>query len=204
MLDHATAADQAVKLVKAGASVADGMDALVTWCEGQRRHASWKTIRRIDWAADTARLGAWLAAVLRAEPPASAIDGLYFGLFNPTRAGVATADLYVAGNPYDPEDGAWVCSPAWWPRGRYAKSRALDALYRTAYRDDDALKNDAEYPVALGYAVLAVRALCRDVDRKLLLGDLKRRVVATGFDSGDILTLGSVSTAGLRVKAIWT
>lgn len=206
-LDMDAAGAQVLRLARARREVPAGMEELIAWCARHRPHRSWPALRRINWAADVKRLERWLTGVLRDQPPPATIDGLYFGLFNPTSdEGAPSADLYVAGNPYDAEDPDWICDPAWWPAARYAGSKALARLYRVAYADGaSGLGNDAEYPLGLGYAVLAVGHLCRTLGETLLSGGAQRRAVATGFDSGDVLQLGALDrrTPGLKGQPRW-
>ncbi|WAM23338.1 hypothetical protein [Myxococcus sp. NMCA1] len=60
----------------------------------------------------------------------------------------------------------------------------------------DGLGNDAEYPLALAYAALAVRRLAQRMGPSLL-GDAAQRVLLAGFDSGDFLCIGAVQKDGL-------
>jgi hypothetical protein len=133
---------------------------------------------------------------------------LWFGLFNPCPDGrTPVADVYVCGSERfepDPNDNGWAVGPDWWPDARYADSAVLADIYRIAYRQDSrvaerksALKNDAEYPLCLGYGAFAVRAVLEQVDSSLILGESSSIGVAVGFDSGDFVLLGSLTEQGL-------
>ena len=57
-------------------------------------------------------------------------------------------------------------------------------------------ETDAEYPLCLAYAGLAVRELASR-HHELLRGPLEQRVITVGFDSGDAIFLGAVNRHGL-------
>ena len=195
-LDLAEAADRITKLVRRDLTLGAAMRELIDWCAKRRPHRDWQPLRDLDFAAELRRLRSWCHNVISEEPPDASITGIYFGLFNPTYSSVTVADLYVAGGVVS--DGEWI--PAvrnhWWPERRYARSQLLAQLYRVAYRSARGLGNDAEYPLALGFAVLAAKQLAPALPRKNV-------VIAAGFDSGDILTLGRLSTKGLAMSPAW-
>jgi hypothetical protein len=178
--------------------VEQGMFDLIDRCEAARPHPDWATLRALPFA-DLAALGDWLARPFRDEPHPRPLRGLWFGLFNPCYDGGApVADLYVCGserfNP-DPGDNGWAVRPAWWPDARYARSAVLAEIYRVAHRKGG-LANEAEYPLCLGYAALAVRALLAEVEPALILGPSSALGVAVGFDSGDFVPLGEFGPTG--------
>jgi hypothetical protein len=158
--------------------VADGMKQVIALCERAQPHPDWGKLRKLDVDADLCHLEQWLQGVLERESPAPSITGLWFGVFNPIKEGQATADLYVAGNPYDPNNSDWVCNPKWWPDGRYAESKVMDRIYRVAHDpSEDHLGNDAEYPLCLAYGILAVTGLARRVEPPVLLGKAHERAL---------------------------
>jgi hypothetical protein len=92
----------------------------------------------------------------------------------------------------------------WTPRsGRITRSQVLHAIYQVAYYglEDDGwvpgLGNDAEHALCLAYAALAVRWLAATLPADLLLSGARRRIIRVGFDSGDFLTIGTLSQDGL-------
>lgn len=181
--------------------VADGMRQVIELCERAQPHPDWAKLRALDIDADLRHLERWLHGVLAREPPAPSITGLWFGMFNPIESDQPTADLYVAGNPYDPNDPDWVCNLKWWPKGRYAGSQVMDRIYRVAYDPPKGgLGNDAEYPLCLAYGILTVGDLARRMGSALLLGGAHERTLTVGFDSGDRFLLGTVRAAGFRLQ----
>ncbi|MFY0562692.1 hypothetical protein ACN28E_02515 [Archangium lansingense] len=188
-------------LVQSGCSVAEGMAQVIEHCARERPHPDWARLRAQEWEAESSQLKHWLTHVLRTEPPPATITGWWFGLFNPVRDGEPSTDLYVAGNPYDAEDGDWPCGPRWFPEGRYAHSKVLADIHALAYagtNPESGLGNDAEYPLCLAYAALSVRTLAQRLDSKLLLGEAKERFLVVGFDSGDSMVIGRLCADGLR------
>ena len=146
-LDLAESFDLIQEMVRNETPVSQGMQDLIRWCSARRPHRDWGRLGRIRWEEDVQRLARWLESVLRDEPPAPTVTGLWFGIFNPVVEDSASADLYVAGNPYS-GDPDWAVAPAW--EAPAARSAALAEIYKLAYDGDEALGNDAEYPLALG------------------------------------------------------
>ena len=104
-------------------------------------------------------------------------------------------------------DNGWAVGPEWWPDGRYARSSVLADIYRIAYpssaaprsrpSDHRRLQNDAEFPLCLGYAALAVHALLGQIDPATILRASRSLGIAVGFDSGDFILLGQLTAEGL-------
>jgi hypothetical protein len=75
-------------------------------------------------------------------------------------------------------------------------------MYDLAYgKGKDGLRNDAEHPLCLTYACLAVRWLATTLPSSLLLGDTPARVLQVGWDSGDFLRIGTLTQDGLIFPA---
>jgi hypothetical protein len=167
-----------------------GMTLLLDYCAQTFPAEVWAGLRDLDFDADHDRLTLWLADLLRKEPPGPAITGLWFGLFNPVAAdGNASCGLYLAGSDrFDPDKPCpdWHCAPEYRPRGRYADSRVLPALYRRTA----GLEGDAgclgEIVLCQGYAYLAVSRWCHGPWQSELLGEAPLRGVAVGHDEGDV------------------
>ena len=182
-------------IVRREKNVFEGMEVLLAHCEKRNPHPGWKAIARLKFEEDISAIESWLADTLRREPPPASIACFWVGIFNPVNSnGEATCAFHLAGtNSFDPKDksGDWLCDYTFNPSGGVAKSGVLDFLYKQAYRQGGP-GNFAEYEVGLGYTALAIRELCKKVDRKLLLGNAKTRGVAVGFDSGDFVVLESL------------
>jgi hypothetical protein len=147
---------------------------------------------------DLPRLREWLQAIMQTMPPPAKITGLWFGLFNPgTGGGGVTADLHVMGAPYSAEDHDWIFKDRWGQGSTpNAESAVLHEIYQIAYARKDGLGNDAEYPLCLAYAALAIRHLAQSLGPSLLR-DADQRVLNVGFDSGDFICIGAIRKEGL-------
>lgn len=188
--------DEIERAVKSDVPVADGLLRIIQFCEAARPHPDWRALRSLDVAGDLQHLQRWLEAILRTQPPPAQVTGLWFGLFNPVVRGLVTADVHLIGAPYDADDPDWLFRKRWGEDTPDASSGVLNAIYRVAYDGSDGLGNDAEYPLCLTYAALAIRHLA-GLMGPTLLGDASQRVLHVGFDSGDFLCIGAVRRTGL-------
>jgi hypothetical protein len=190
-----------------GRPVEESMASLIVQCEAARPHPDWAALRALPYA-DLSPLLEWVQRPFREEPPELPLKGLWFGLFNPCPDGrTPVADVYVCGSERfdpDPDDNSWAIGPDWWPDLRYANSAVLADIYRIAYGHGPGmfdpkgrLANDAEYPLVLGYGALAVNDLLRQIAPALILGQSDAVGIAVGFDSGDFILLGELTTGGL-------
>ncbi len=197
------------RVVKSNCTVADGMRAVVERCARDHPHPDWERFARLDLATDLDHLREWLLDAF-STPPDEEDDGIWFGLFNPVYDGETAADMRVSASPYDPESaGDWASEVGWRPSNECARSRVLKTIVDIAYGgeglgfDDEAeggdlLGNDAEYPLCLAYATLAVRHLATELHPLLFLGNAHRRLLFVGFDSGDYICIGALTDAGLQ------
>ena len=88
---------------------------------------------------------------------------------------------YVAGvKGFDPSNDDTLCGPAWWPKGRYFVSEALDVVKELENEADELELKAGEF---LGYAGQLGAALI--VSRFAASGLEKGRQIVVGFDSGD-------------------
>jgi len=204
-LDVEQAAHRIVDLASRDTDVADAMRGLIDWCASHKPCDDWKRLRALDFTAELRRLRTWLDDVLSADPPNASVTGIYFGLFNPQYDDNEgpVADIYVAGGIYGDDDWLSAVRQHWWPNGRYARSQLLAQIYRIAYESPSSLGNSAEYPLALGFGVLAAKHLCLAIKPKLLGERGGSRWITVGFDSGDVLTLGQLSASGLALSLTW-
>lgn len=184
------------RVVKSDLPITEGLRRIIQFCETARPHPDWSALRAVDAEGDVRHLQGWLEAVMRTMPPPARVTGLWFGLFNPVVRGRVTADMHVLGAPYSADDPDWLFRQRWGEDTPDANSAVLDAIYQVAYGRQGGLGNDAEYPLCLAYAALAVRQLARDMG-PTLLGDAAQRVLHVGFDSGDFLCIGAVQKTGL-------
>ncbi len=207
------------QVTKSTMSVAEGMSRIIDVFSERHPHPDWERFRALDVEGDLQHLKGWLESVLASEPPGPEVPGFWFGLVNPIRAGLPTADIYVCGSPHGPDDEDWGYRTGWEPSGRYARSAVLDGIYRVSYPSfrvtadsseadkasyrnamEALLGNTAEYQLALAYGGLVVRCLANELEPELLLSGASERVLFVGFDDGDFLCVGAVTQQGLRVS----
>lgn len=191
--------------------VAESMAALIDQCEGAHPHPDWGKLRALPYA-DVEPVSAWVVHSFVEDSPDIPLRGLWFGLCNPIRGkGNTVADLRLSGaGSYDPTDCMWAVNAPWWPISRYAESAILAELYRIASRRGvpeeerkSRLGNNAEYPLCLGYGAFALREVFSrfdEADRELILGESESIGVMVGFDSGDFLHVGTLTTTGFAVS----
>ncbi|TSC25924.1 hypothetical protein [Corallococcus sp. Z5C101001] len=184
------------RVVKSELPVEEGLLRIIQYCATAHPHPNWAALRTLNAAGDLRQLQQWLETIMRTMPPPAPITGLWFGLFNPTMEDRVTADLHLIGAPYDAMDSQWLFRQRWGKGTPYASSTVLDSIYQVAYGNEDGLGNDAEYPLALAYAALAVRHLAQLIG-PTILGDAAQRVLHVGFDSGDFLCIGAIRKNGL-------
>ena len=183
--------------IRGEASIDESMQRMIELCEDARSHHDWRQLRELPYN-NLSPLRQWIVRPFQDEPPAKDIKGLWFGLFNPVVGGEAIADMYVCGSTrFDSEDPVhdWACDPQWWPEARYSGSEILADIYRIAYQQDG-LGNDAEYPLCLLYACLAVRGLLTPPPDEI--ARLENVGVAVGYDSGTGINLGMIGQTDLQ------
>ncbi|HEY7875980.1 MAG TPA: hypothetical protein VIG64_12755 [Actinomycetota bacterium] len=150
--------------------------------------ARWDEFRDLPFSHDVDAVVARFVQALEGAPPPPEVQALWFGLFNPKRDGLTTADVYFGGaTEFDPADPDWPTELSYEPPGGYLQSEVLSAIYEIAYRKTD-LGNDAEYPLCLAYGASVARACGRAYAERF-----DTRVwVTSGFDSGDTIDVGWV------------
>lgn len=197
--------------VRSACSVTDGFSAIVELCAEQGPPQDWARFRALELEPDVARLKHWLVSLLVADPPGTDARVLWFGLCNPVRDGKPTADLAVRGFAVHPDNPGPI---TWEPSNSEARSEVLAQIYALAYPDaqragagdaseeedeDDESGNDAEWTLCLAYAGLVVRTLAIELAPELFLGQAAECELLFGFDSGDIIQLGTITQDGLRL-----
>lgn len=179
-----------VDVVSAAGRHSERMGHLIDECERQCPHPQWSALRTVDFNSDVARIDTWMSDVLSELPAGTSPAGLWFGLNNPVVGRRSTADIYVsATQSFAPPEIDWASDSAFYAESRYLGAQGLDSIYRLAYDDHDGLGNDAEYPLVLAYGSMLA---CDAVKALRLEGPLANlEGCAAGFDSGDLLFLGS-------------
>lgn len=195
-MDHNLSAwyGEVSKTLDAQASLRDGMQSLLAYCNTQYRWKGWAEVGELDFDSDVAELERWLCSVLKKEPPPSSVKAFWFGIFNPLYDGKTSCDTRIAGaSEFDPDDESfeWACDPDYFPQSRYAHSMILHETYQIVSSSPASAMG--EYVLCLAYTAFAVRELAKRIDKELWLGKSKLRGLAVGFDSGDGVILDALS-----------
>jgi hypothetical protein len=191
------------EFVASGRSPSACMSQIISICSHDVPHADWSRLSALDYDGDIASLSSWIGGVFEREPAPFPIQGLWFGLNNPSENRKVWADMYVGSvAEYAPEDAelGWIWkSKRHYPEDSYAHSASLRSIYEIAYGGDGGLRNDAEWPLCLAFVAFAVRSLLRDRTTKLVASTAPRIGVAVGFDSGDMLKIGELTERGFEI-----
>jgi len=199
-------------LIQNKVTVDRGMASIVGICRRLYPHSVWDAIAKLDYQADLTALSAWLTNLLSTEPPQKKIKAYYFGLYTESADEGSYCRLYLCGTEqFDPDDdsGDWACSPAYWPKKRYADSQVLRSISRLL-RENSKTPEDhsnyiqADYLLCLGYATLATMYLAQTIQPELWLvapsgNNISSRAIAVGFDEGNILHIGMVTRQGWQL-----
>ena len=176
------------------------MSEIISICSRDVPHADWSRLSALDYDGDVASLASWIAGVFEREPAPFPIQGLWFGLNNPTENRKVWADMYVgsvAQYAADDAELSWIWKGGrHYPEDSYAHSSSLRSIYEIAYGGDGGLGNDAEWPLCLAFAAFAAWSLLRSQTTRLVGSTAPRIGVAVGFDSGDMLKIGELTDTG--------
>ena len=163
----------------------------------------------VDDAARAAHVEAMTAArdrLMAATTPAEQEEAMAAAMAVVAGDGhVTTADLSLSGfSAYDRADPerAWLSSEMYLPRS-YAGSRVLHAMYGIAYGTYESgadlpqrLGNDAEWPISLAYAALAVRSILEGRTSRDVPADASHVGVTADWSGGDALFIGELTPSG--------
>ena len=199
-LNHSAIFAKIQELVASNRSVSGCMDEIITICSRDVPHADWSQLSALSYDEDVASLTPWIAAVFERQPAPFPIQGLWFGLCNPTEDTKVWADMYVgsvAQYEADDEELGWLWeSERHYPDDAYAHSASLRSIYEISYTRDGGLGNDAEWPLCLAFGAFAARSLLLGQSTRLVASSAPRIGVAVGFDCGDMLKIGELTGRG--------
>ena len=186
--------------VRSSRSLEDSLERVISECEREVPHNHWDSLRRVDIEDSKVfarRLKQWFRnKALKAE-----INGLWFGIFNPSNGRWPIADFRVVGcSAFDADknDNSWAANTQTWRPENRAFSPVLANYYRLAYRENG-LGNDAEYPLCLAYTTLAIRDAIKASKPSVFLRNADSVGISIGFDSGDFIVLGVLAPDGLEI-----
>lgn len=181
--------------------VSDVITEVIEICAAERPHRDWEALAALDWEDGALTVQTWVRQVLETQAPPAATRGLWFGLCTPVEGDRARSDLYLgATREYDADDRDldWASIGLRFP-GSHPRPACLAEMYRIAYDDQDGLKNDAEWPLALAFGCAAVARSLRAVAVPADLADEPLGVVC-GFEGGDFIFLGELGTNGFDAR----
>jgi hypothetical protein len=199
-LKHAAIFAKIQELVASDRPVGACMEEVITVCAQDVPHADWSRLSALNYDGDVASLTSWIGGVFKTHPAPFPIQGLWFGLCNPTEDEIVWADMYVgstAGYSAEDEELGWLWKgERYFPEDAYARSASLRGIYEIAYTGRDCLGNDAEWPLCLAFGAFAVRSLLGGQSIRLVASSASRIGVAVGFDGGDMLKIGELTVSG--------
>lgn len=181
-----------IAVVGGTGSFTQRMNGLIAHCESQIPHPAWSSFREVDFEADSEALKCWLPTAWAEADSSASFKGVWFGLNNPVIGTEPTADIYVAASPTFYRGSIdWAAGATFYPENGYLNSSVLTKIYRLAYSGNESLGNNAEYPLILAYGAMAARAALEATELSAPFAQLSG--AAVGFDSGDLLFIGSFS-----------
>lgn len=200
-LKHSAIFEKIQELVTSDRSVSTCMDEIIAMCSCDVPHADWSRLSALDYDGDVASLSSWVGEVFEREPALFTIQGLWFGVCNPTYRGEVWADMHVAAlGQYAPDDEElgwlWEEGKRHYPDNAYAHSSSLRSIYEIGYDAADSLGNDAQWPLCLAFAAFSAHSLLRGQTTRLVASSAPRIGVAVGFDGGDMLKIGELTESG--------
>jgi hypothetical protein len=176
------------------------MGEIIAICSRDAPHADWSRLSTLDYDGDVESLAPWIAGVFERQPAPFPIQGLWIGLFNPSKGGKVWADMYVgsvAEYAADDEELGWLWKgKRHYPENADANSASLRSIHQIGYDAKDGLGNNAEWPLCLAFGAFAVRSLLQGKSPRLVVSTAPRIGVAVGFDSGDMLKVGELTDKG--------
>ena len=183
MIDFAKAFHEVVRIGNSAPAPEPGWAELLRFLESQVAQRTIPSLHNVAIMEDVRSVRSQLESILKAEPPAMALEAVYFGLFDGCDGeGNEGIGFYVAGvEKYDPANPDCLCNPAWWPAERYLRSPALDQLKRAELSATGMARSFLAYAGQIGVALLVARFASAG-----LFPGVKRIV---GFDSGDMAEL---------------
>jgi len=188
------------EVVLSSSNAREGLSRLIHYCQQVAPENEWSQLLALDIESDITHLQNWLQDVLLSEPPPQNITGFWFGLIEAVLDnGDQTEILYIAGSDeFVPDDDSadWACDPVYFPENRYVRSSVIDDIYQLLHAQDGEIVSLGEYLFFLGYAGLLLRQILPKIDTSLLLGSEATRGVAVGFDDGDFIIVGELTSTG--------
>ena len=105
---------------------------------------------------------------------------------------------YISGSvKFNPKDNDWPCNPKWFPDDRWAQNEPMTILSRLRAKHE---QRHWYIEVCLIEPLhrLYIAHFARACPSHILLGKSNSRGIGCGFDSGDLFTIGTVTSKGFK------
>ena len=188
--------------VRTSTDLPASMGTMMKWGEGQISHPDWARLATFDAVEELRSAKIWLPRVLKRAPSPFPVRGAFLGLGGfQDQNGTEFADLYFGlMSTYDPADteSQWLYSkPRHYPEDAYLGSKALHqgGLICNRKTGTPGLGTPGHICFSTSFAALILRHTL-DGDIYRLLGGTAPIGVVTGFDSGDLMRLGEMTSEG--------
>jgi hypothetical protein len=177
---------------------------MLDWAEAQIPHPSWQALKALDFGGAVAKVAPWLSRVLKRAPCPFPVKGIYFGLGEfENKSGVEYTDLYfglMGQCDFTDRELNWLWGALrHYPDSAYLRSAPLKAGGIICNKDESGLGTTGHVIFSLSFCALLLKAALNSKIYSLLGADEPVGLVL-GFDSGDLLFLGSLQAAGLVVN----
>ena len=128
MRDLAESFDAVVRIVNSASGFEQAWSGLIQFFVDTLPPRTIDTLKTVAIGEDVSSVRRQLERLLTLEPPARALNALYFGLFDAISLdGKEEIGYYVTGvENFEDEDS--LCAADWCPEGRYLRSQALKTL----------------------------------------------------------------------------
>ncbi len=205
------------KLLAEDLSVSEAMRRLIeAWAE-EDPGTDYSPFTKLPYDEEVERLAVeWFEPLLRRSPPAAhSIGALCFCLSEREGEGDdyydKEGDFSIFGsNDFELDNQRdWAPHPSYSPDGNVAGAKVISQFYRLMLDSDELYGADFEYSMCQGYVTFALRRLLRDVDPKLIVSENRPVQVIVGYDRGDAIYPGRVTTSGFlprdpaEAEALW-
>jgi hypothetical protein len=154
-------------------------------------------LEKLDFEKDANSIEKSITNILSSEPPKIKVKGFWFGIFDTHDNGKSSSQAYLCGSNKGPgtgETAEWAVNPKYFPESRYFGSKVLNELPEVINEAGDNL--EIRY-FSLWYLAVVVANYCKSNYSLLLNAD--KCIVSIGFDSGDFVNIGQLSSKGFEL-----
>ncbi|HAA11634.1 MAG TPA: hypothetical protein DCE41_08015 [Cytophagales bacterium] len=151
----------------------------------------------LNYYDDYLRIEKRLIETLTLEKPDIIVTGYWFGLFEGRKDGKTIYQTYISGTDkkIDKESADWASGPKYFPDYRYLDSGVLEEIPQII---PGSSFGSSEFFFPVIYLSTIIAAFCHRHWELLL--NANESIIATGWDGGDHLVLGSISNTGFEAE----